>query len=818
MARQIPGAGIKQRGQRTAKGGASAIGTGNFCNLLDQIFHAVGSGMRVIAGDCTVIMVNEAFAALAGAKKETLTGRKCFEEFPGPFCHTGRCPLVLLQHGMERVEHEVEMQRADGRSITCLLRAAPLLGENGEFAGIVEEYRDIGSVLLAEKVLRQAKEEAEAANEAKNEFLANMSHEIRTPLNGIMGMTDLVLGTELSADQRRFLEMVKTSANRLLDVVNEVLDFSKIEAGAFEIEHIPFSLSDVVANSLRILAFKAHEKGLQLTYDIEQELFDGFIGDPSRLRQILINLVGNSIKFTSRGKVAVSVQRADPAAHKGWVRGEKGERDLALHFTVTDTGIGIAPEMQKTIFKAFRQVDGSTSRRYGGAGLGLTICAQLISMMGGDIWLESEAGRGTTFHFTLLLQTQAVQSCQFTPLRVSDLQRMAFLVVAGQASDRFVLKEMLGELSRDVHLAGSADDAMAMARARENQFDLIILDSLPAHDQVFDLAENLHRIARQAKIVMLTASGQRGDAVRCKEVGIASYLLKPVSKTELVDAMRTVMSGAGEDDADQPLVTRHSIRENQHTLHILLAEDEEINRVLAVELIRAEGWRVTAVENGKQALDALQDDNFHVILMDVQMPGMDGLEAVAHIRKREKTSGAHIPVVALTAHAMTTDRQKCLDAGMDGYVSKPIDMNKLKREIEKVLGMALTTKTVTLTPKRKGGEFLDYDTFLYDSCNGKAELAKKLLRHLLHVSGPQWLLEAETAVAARDEVRLRKVCHSLKGTAATVCANAFAEAGALLGKLAREGKMDETPKGLERLKKEFARIVEWARGSDLDLM
>ncbi|MBI4791416.1 MAG: PAS domain-containing protein, partial [Deltaproteobacteria bacterium] len=306
MARQIPGAGIKQRGQRAAKGGTSAIETGNFCNLLDQIFHAVGSGMRVIAGDCTVIMVNEAFAALAGAKKETLTGRKCFEEFPGPFCHTGRCPLVLLQQGMERVEHEVEMQRADGRSITCLLRAAPLFGENGEFAGIVEEYRDIGSVLLAEKVLRQAKEEAEAANEAKNEFLANMSHEIRTPLNGIMGMTDLVLGTELSADQRRFLEMVKTSANRLLDVVNEVLDFSKIEAGAFEIEHIPFSLSDVVANSLKILAFKAHEKGLQLTYEIEQELLDGFIGDPSRLRQVLINLVGNSIKFTSAGKVAIS--------------------------------------------------------------------------------------------------------------------------------------------------------------------------------------------------------------------------------------------------------------------------------------------------------------------------------------------------------------------------------------------------------------------------------------------------------------------------------------------------------------------------------
>ncbi|MBU0966981.1 MAG: response regulator [Proteobacteria bacterium] len=784
--------------------------------LLDQVFQTAGNGMRMIGADFTVLRVNDVFAELVGAPKETLEGGKCFEVFPGPFCHTEQCPVFLLQDGKERVEFEVEKLRADGKLITCRLRAAPLHNEQGEFLGIIEDFHDISDMVLAEKILRQAKESAEAANEIKGEFLANMSHEIRTPLNGIMGMTDLVLGTQLSADQRRFLEMVKTSANRLLDVVNEVLDFSKIESGSLEIDHIPFSLFDVVGNSLNILAFKAHDKGLQLTYEIEHDLIDGFIGDPGRLRQILVNLVGNSIKFTSAGKVLVTVTKAKPDEYPERIKLKKGERDMGLHFTVADTGIGIAPEMQERIFQAFSQVDGSSSRQHGGAGLGLTICAELISMMGGELWLESQPGAGTTFHFTLLLQTQVKQTRKFEPLPVGELQRMSFLVVAGEASGRFVLKEMINEWTKDVLIAGSAEDALKMTV--EKRFNVIVLDSLPEHDQLFAVAHKLHHIDRNARIIMLTAAGQRGDGQRCREVGIVSYLLKPVSKTELLEALRMVLSRPGDAGLEMPLVTRHSIRESLHTLNVLLAEDEEINRVLAVELIRAQGWRVTTAENGRQVLDALQDDSFHVILMDMQMPEMDGFEAVSLIRKREKQSGEHIPVIALTAHAMTIDRQKCLDAGMDGYVSKPIDMKILRQEMEKVLGMDLAMKTVTLTPKKKGAEFIDYDAFLYDSCNGKVELARKLLRHLLQVSGPQWLEEVEAAIAADDEARLRKVCHSLKGTAATVSAHAFAEAGAELGKLAREGRMSETPKGFEQLKKEFNRIVEWARASDLDLL
>jgi PAS domain S-box-containing protein len=802
--------------KRIAERSAMISELGNSHRLLERIFQTAGNGLRMIDKDFKVLMVNDVFAALTGMNKETMVGDKCFEEFPGPYCHTAQCPLLLLRDGQERIEFAVEKTRADGKVVTCLLRASPLRNEQGEYLGIIEDFQDISDALLAEKTLRQAKEEAEAANAIKSEFLANMSHEIRTPLNGIMGMTDLVLSTQLSSDQRRFVEMVKTSANRLLDVVNEVLDFSKIEAGSLEIEHIPFSLSDVVGNSLHILAFKAQDKGLQLTYEMEHELVDGFIGDPGRLRQILVSLVGNGIKFTREGKVTVTVRRVKPDEHPERIMMEQGVRDMALHFTVADTGIGIAPEVQEKIFKAFSQVDGSFSRKHGGAGLGLAICAELVAMMGGEIWLESQAGAGTTFHFTLLLQTQAVQAQKFEPLPLSVLQRMTFLLVASNASGRIVLKEMLSEWAGEVLIASSAAEALQMAAAR--QFNVVILDSLPAHDQLFAVAQRLHHIDANARIIMLTAAGQRGDALRCREAGIVSYLLKPVSKTELLEAMRTVLSRPGADGMELPLVTRHSIRENQHTLNVLLAEDEEINRVLAVELIRGEGWRVTTAENGRQVLDALKNDSFHVILMDLQMPEMDGFEAVSLIRKREKQSGQHIPVIALTAHAMTIDRQRCLDAGMDGYVAKPIDRQILKREIEQVLGMDLTMKTVTLTPKKKGTEFIDYDAFLYESCNGKVELARKLLRHLLQVSGPQWLKEAEAAVAAGDAARIRKVCHSLKGTAATVCAHAFSEAGAELGRLAREGRMNETPRGLEGLKKEFNRIVEWARSSELDLI
>lgn len=657
------------------------------------------------------------------------------------------------------------------------------------------------------QMIEETERQCESFNRMKKEFMANMSHEIRTPLNGIMGMTDLVLNSEISADQRRFLEMSRSSANRLLDVVNEILDFSKIEAGKFEIDSIPFSLVDLVDNSLKMLAVRAHDKGLDLSYSISDDLPDDMIGDPGRLRQVLINLVGNSIKFTPKGGVRVSVSKVDSNAGDGMA--EK----MMLQFSVEDTGIGVDADKQRSIFQAFEQADGSSARKYGGTGLGLALCSEIVSLMGGKIWLDTAAPDGALFHFTVVLRRPFSAYGFSDQIPASDLHAKKILLVAGNATDRFVLREMMSKMVEHVEMAASIEDAHLLIE--QKTYDVVLLDSLPNRQALFELAEKIGAITSITKIIMLTATGQRGDAARCLAAGISSYLLKPVTRVDLFHAVRTVLSQA--EQQKMPLVTRHSLRENQHSLHILLAEDEEINRIFAVELIRAEGWRVSTVENGSQLLEAVKNASFDLILMDIQMPEMDGMEAFRQLRLIEKKSGSHTPVIALTAHAMPEDRQRFHNAGMEGFLAKPVTAKILRPEIEKVLGRSLHAKKVTLASTKKSSDFFDYETFLYDNCNGKMELARKLLAHLLNISGPQWLAEAKAAVDAGDEMRLRKVCHSLRGTAATVCAFSFSEAGARLGKLAKEGRMNETPRALDDLYKEFDRISQWARTSDLDL-